>query len=384
MRFYGLASVLLLAVAGCEGITYEGTGVAYQSPPTSGARSSGAGGYAVVSPQSHRLTVEPIQDVLVSKGYVVLPGHTASRLFGSGSARQIAVVLCADRGERTKLLGTSRVVECAVTDINTDQTLYTGQGEHIDWIVELDFRGAVRAALANLPAAGAIGRLATASDIVAATTPPSSVPQQTAAPRSTPSSSRTPARPVPAGSGTGVVVSTHGYVLTSSSVVQGCGILRGRLQNRDVTLRELATDIDQGLSVLELPAGTYKAAPLAGETSARNDLVVVLGFPAGGSPGASLNVMDGQVVAAPSPARRMRISVGSPMVVRGAPALNDNGVVVAVMGEELGGEAQPAVDIETIRRFLDSYGVPYEQAARGVPPNAVAGATYTVRVTCAS
>ncbi len=210
MRFYGLASVLLLAVAGCEGITYEGTGVAYQSPPTSGARSSGAGGYAVVSPQSHRLTVEPIQDVLVSKGYVVLPGHTASRLFGSGSARQIAVVLCADRGERTKLLGTSRVVECAVTDINTDQTLYTGQGEHIDWIVELDFRGAVRAALANLPAAGAIGRLATASDIVAATTPPSSVPQQTAAPRSTPSSSRTPARPGPAGRGPGVVDSTHG------------------------------------------------------------------------------------------------------------------------------------------------------------------------------
>jgi len=85
-------------------------------------------------------------------------------------------------------------VECAVTDINTDQTIYTGQGEHIDWIVELDFRGAVRAALANLPAAGAIGRLATASDIAVATAPPSAAPQQGAAPRSTPTAGQTGAR----------------------------------------------------------------------------------------------------------------------------------------------------------------------------------------------
>jgi len=380
-----LTLVFPFALSACEGITYQGTGAAYQAPTITGGRTAGSGPFVLVSPQSHVSTTDPITEVLVNKGYVVLPGHTASRLFASGATRQVSSILCADLGTRVKILGTSRVVECAITDINTDEVLYTGKGEHIDWTVDLDFRGAVRAALANLPGTGRLGRRANSSDIALATSSQrGEAPQQVANTQSQRSVGRAPVRSMPPGSGTGFVVSTRGYALTSSRVVEGCGVLRGRLHGRDVALRELATDIDQGLTVLELPPGTYRAAPLAAVVPERRELVVVFGFPAGGSAGASLNVIRGEVVATPSIARPMRVSVDSPMVARGGPALNGEGAVVGLMGEEPGVDSQPAVGVAAIRAFLDRYGVPYENAGPIVSPSATVGSAYTLRISCAS
>lgn len=379
-----LVLIFSVFVGACEGITYQGTGAAYQPPAVTGGGSSGAGPFAIVSPQSHEFTKDTIAEVLVSKGYVVLPGHTASRLFASGSARQVSSVLCADLGVRVKIIGTSRAVECAITDINTDRVLYSGQGEHIDWTIALDFRGAVRAALGNLPDTGRLGRRANASDIALATSPQGASARQSVATPTPRASGRIPVRSMPPGSGTGFVVSTRGYALTSSRVVEGCGVLQGRLQGRDIALRELATDPSQGLTVLELPPGTYRAAPLATTVPERWEVVVVMGFPAGGSPGASLNLIKGEVVAEPSIARPMRVSVESPMVARGGPALNVGGAVVAVIGEEPGVDSQPAVGVAAIRAFLDSYGVPYEEAGAAESPNTETGSTYTLRISCAS
>lgn len=397
----GIVAVALL-VAGCEGITYQQGGSSFVSAPaatassprsrvTSQSRSSHSR-FAIVAPSTAALAASTAAEVLINKGYIMLPEHVAPRLLANGSAQEVTVARCVDRGERVKpLLGTSRVVHCTLYEVNSDEVVYTGQGEHIDWSVELDFRGAVRAALHDLPAVGSVGRHASSADISAALKPKVAAG---------------PSKPRPgelAGTGSGFIASIRGHVVTNAHVVDGCGSLQADLDGRQMPLRLIATDSRSDLAVLSLPEGRYRAAVLlSGDDIALGSEVVVLGFPLHGLIAESLNVTRGNVSSLAGLNNDLTtIQITAPVQPgnSGGPVLDENGIVVAVVTSKLSeaatiraGAGLPqnvnfAVRAGLVRLLLRSQGVRFDSSAIGGAPLSTSelasrGSNFTVRIRC--
>lgn len=392
---------LALLVAGCEGLsepqgggTYLGPGSSASqasAPPASRPGSARRGPYALVSPQTASLTVNPIREALIDKGYVVLPDHVAPRLRVNGAESEVAVVRCIDRGLRMGLLLSTRKVECSVFEAQSQQVIYTGAGEHATISEVLDYYGAVRGALKDLPAVGSVGRMATSEDVAAAFSPP---------PSGNRGGQRRPGEL--AGTGSGFIASIRGHVVTNAHVVEGCGSLQADHDGRQMPLRLIATDNRSDLAVLSLPEGRYNAAVLlSGDDIALGSDVVVLGFPLHGLIAESLNVTRGNVSSLAGLNNDLTaIQITAPVQPgnSGGPVLNESGTVIAVVTSKLNeaaticaGAGLPqnvnfAVRAGLVRLLLRSQGVPFDSATSGPALStselASRGADYTVRIRC--
>ena len=203
-----------------------------------------------------------------------------------------------------------------------------------------------------------------------------------------------------ASTGSGIIVSSQGHVLTNKHVVDECSEVRVPPSSTvDVQARDTAID----LALLKMPSGQNdRAAKFRDGRGIRSgDDVVVVGYPLRGLLASEANVTTGTVsaLAGPDDDRRL-FQITAPVQPgnSGGPVLDASGNVVGVVVAKLDAIriAQATGDIPqninfaisagTVRSFLDAQSVPYDTA----PSNdnlqaadvAVGAKAFTVVIEC--
>ena len=196
-----------------------------------------------------------------------------------------------------------------------------------------------------------------------------------------------PARPreasgsQPAASGTGFVISRQGHVLTNDHVIEGCKSIHVASEGRKQPLTVVATDSENDLALLKLPAPSPNIARFReGRTIMAGDGVVAVGFPLHGLLAAEANVTTGTVSALAglgNDTRFLQITAPIQPGNSGGPLLDQGGHIVGVivsslnaftMAKATGSLPQNvnfAINGAVAKAFLDANSVEYEVASSG-------------------
>ena len=231
--------------------------------------------------------------------------------------------------------------------------------------------------------------------------PDRTAPRQT--PAKTDRASKKSDRTVLAGSGSGVVVTSDGHVLTNNHVVQSCASIKIKdALKREHEATVIATDRKNDLSLLKSntqfsSVGAFRA----GTSVAPGESVIALGFPLSGLLASEVNVSPGYVSASAGigdDTSKLQISAPVQPGNSGGPLLDQYGSVVGIVVQKLDAikiakitgdvpqNVNFAVKGEIAQIFLNSHQVHLttnSSAKKLEPPEIAArGRAFTVLVQC--
>jgi uncharacterized protein len=212
-------------------------------------------------------------------------------------------------------------------------------------------------------------------------------------------SAKPPAR---SSSGSGIVLSRDGYVLTNQHVVRQCDAHEIIDGNRRLKAALQAVDTANDLALLTVKEEFAAAAPMRKDAVPKlGEAVIVVGYPLVGVLGTSPSVGFGHIAATAGlrgNAAQMQISVPIQRGHSGGPVFDQAGNVIGVVVSKLDAlkVAQRMGDLpqninfairgDTVRRFLEAQNVQFTASdASGRLENteiASRGAAVTVRVRC--
>ena len=206
-----------------------------------------------------------------------------------------------------------------------------------------------------------------------------------------------------ASSGSGVVIGTHGEVLTNAHVVKNCAKITVRSSSGDPASAILiAQDEKNDLAVLrsDSPLSSFAAFREGGPVRA-GDAVVVLGYPLQGLLATTANLSVGNVSAlagARDDSRYLQISAPVQPGNNGGPLLDTSGNIIGIVTGTLDAarvaqytgkfpqNVNFALKAEVARTFLDSQGIAYQVARseQQLSPADVGGKgrPFTIRIEC--
>jgi peptidyl-prolyl cis-trans isomerase A (cyclophilin A) len=179
--------------------------------------------------------------------------------------------------------------------------------------------------------------------------------------------------------GSGIVVGTHGEILTNFHVVEGCENITAQLPLKKAeTATLIAHDQKNDLAVIQIKVPPASVATFRGGTSLRaGDTIVALGYPLSGLLASTANVSTGIVSALAGlgdDTRYLQISAPVQPGNSGGPLLDTSGHLVGIVTAKLNAVRMArftgdvpqnvnfAIKAEIARAFLDSKGINYQTA----------------------
>jgi S1-C subfamily serine protease len=251
--------------------------------------------------------------------------------------------------------------------------------------------------IANCVARIKSGGLAAAGDFL----PPVKPVVQTTAPSPASPSTSKPAKTVPI-SGTGIVISASGHILTNNHVINGCvGDVHGNLTGEaPVVLRTVSPDETNDLALLQ--ASNFKDAATIRATAIRSgEPVIAIGYPYHGLLSSDFTVTTGIISSLSgilNDTRYLQISAAVQPGNSGGPLLDSSGNIVGVVAAKINAlkfakatgdipeNINFAIKTGAVRDFLDNSVVAYQTAepkgdlkTADIARNARA---YTVLISC--
>jgi S1-C subfamily serine protease len=179
--------------------------------------------------------------------------------------------------------------------------------------------------------------------------------------------------------GTGIVISTSGHVVTNHHVIDGCvSEIKGKLlDGTPVALRTVSDDETNDLALLQTPTPVRDSAAIRGNAIRSGDAVIAIGYPFHGLLTSDFTVTTGIVSSLSgifNDTRRLQISAPVQPGNSGGPLLDTSGNVIGVVTSKLNGlkfarltgdlpeNMNFAIKTGALRDFLDNSVVPYKVA----------------------
>ena len=221
--------------------------------------------------------------------------------------------------------------------------------------------------------------------------------------RDNPSSSAATPKEKSISSGTGLLVSAAGHVLTNAHVVEGCGVFRARLANQSyVGATILATNKRDDLALLKMatPTSLSFAALRIAKSVRAGEEVVVYGFPLQSFLASSGNISTGIVTALAGlgdNSHHLQISAPVQPGNSGGPLLDKGGNVIGIVVAKFGLKAVTltkdipqnvnfAIKAPIAAAFMDAHGISYSTATSdvvlSVPDVGDRAKQFTVNIEC--
>ncbi len=339
-----LASVALLglSIGGCSYSSSQGA-VTSVAPMT---------GYAVATVAPTAVAPNQVRAILVSKGFRVLSPEAAARLHEEQVPDgAVIVVNCYYLGHSPSdaLGSTAAEVSCEGVDWSNRAAVYSGKGRYTGMTFDGDMAGAVRNALASLPARGTEGSVTMVSGFS---------PRSSPAPRST-----------GVQSGSGFVVADS-LIVTNAHVIAGCS----EISSSAGPLSIMRVDARSDLALLR---GGFQLPPLALRNSlsaSSGESVIAIGFPLSGLLASEPIVSTGIVSATAGlrdDSRYLQVSAPVQPGNSGGPLLDESGLIIGVVVSKLNAAAvfeitgdipqnvNFAIAPTPLRGFLESAGARY-------------------------
>jgi S1-C subfamily serine protease len=193
-----------------------------------------------------------------------------------------------------------------------------------------------------------------------------------------------PARPTGPSSGTGLVITKTGHVLTNFHVVDSCTSLRARVPGESaIPMEVVAKDPLNDLAVAKLASPLPRVATFrTGQPLRQGDAVVVFGFPLGDALASEGNLTTGYVSALAGVAndsRHLQISAPVQPGNSGGPLVDMSGNVIGVVVSKLNALAVMklagdvpqnvnfAIKAGVAEGFLEANGIEYQTSPSAVP-----------------
>lgn len=186
------------------------------------------------------------------------------------------------------------------------------------------------------------------------------------------------------GSGTGIIVSATGYVLTNNHVVKGCrslSVTASGAASRPADL--IRTDETNDLALLKVD-GLYSVTDVAvfraGNPLKAGEIVAVYGYPFAGMLSQSGNVVSGNITALSGLGDDVRfVQISAPVQPgnSGGPLMDASGLIVGVVNARMNDVAvlgatgslpqnvNFAIRGNVAMNFLDAHSIPYKTASSG-------------------
>jgi S1-C subfamily serine protease len=178
-------------------------------------------------------------------------------------------------------------------------------------------------------------------------------------------------------SGTGIVISSSGHVVTNQHVVSGCvGDIQGSMGGEaPVKLRLVSSDETNDLALLQAPTPFKAVASIRGKPVRSGDSVVAIGYPFHGLLTSDFTVTTGIVSSLSgimNDTRYLQISAAVQPGNSGGPLLDTTGQVVGVVAAKLDAlkfaratgdipeNINFAIKTGTLRDFLDNSAIDYQ------------------------
>ena len=209
------------------------------------------------------------------------------------------------------------------------------------------------------------------------TAPATSSPSTTAPPPSATPQPAAPTRPAEK-SGTGIVVSRNGHVLTNYHVIDGCGDVHGNLTGEaSMVLRPVSRDQINDLALLQAPRTFDEPAIIRGTAIRPGDAIVAIGYPFHGLLTSDFTVTSGIISSLSgllNDTRYLQISAEVQSGNSGGPLLDTSGNLVGVVSSKLNAikvakvtgdlpqNVNFAIKTGAVRDFLDNGVVSYKTA----------------------
>ncbi len=145
------------------------------------------------------------------------------------------------------------------------------------------------------------------------------------------------------GNGSGVIISTSGYVLTAAHVVAKASKVVVVTAQGSKSARVIQSDDSNDVAILKLESGTYPALPVIPSRQVRlGQMVATIGFPIVNVQGFSPKVTRGEISSingAGDDPKRWQISAPVQPGNSGGPLLDENGNIVGIVVSKLTGES---------------------------------------------
>ncbi|MCA6110398.1 S1C family serine protease [Bradyrhizobium cenepequi] len=180
--------------------------------------------------------------------------------------------------------------------------------------------------------------------------------------------------------GTGIVISSNGHVVTNHHVVHGCGEITGNLTGEaPVKLRLVSSDETNDLALLQAPTPFKEAAVIRENSVQTGDAVIAIGFPFHGLLTSDFTVTTGIVSSLSgifNDTRHLQISAAVQPGNSGGPLLDSTGALVGVVAAKLNAlkvaratgnipeNINFAIKTGALRDFLDNSVVMYRVTER--------------------
>jgi S1-C subfamily serine protease len=211
------------------------------------------------------------------------------------------------------------------------------------------------------------------------------LPKPAAAPAAAPSAA-TPNAPAPkqgkaiGQTGTGIVISSNGHVVTNHHVIDGCSEITGNLSGEaPVKLRLVSSDETNDLALLQAPTPFKEAAVIRENSVQTGDGVIAIGYPFHGLLTSDFTVTTGIVSSLSgvfNDTRHLQISAAVQPGNSGGPLLDFTGALVGVVAAKLNAlkvaratgnipeNINFAIKTGALRDFLDNSVVMYRVTER--------------------
>lgn len=232
----------------------------------------------------------------------------------------------------------------------------------------------------------AVGDLASCVQTQLALEPPPPTPQQPK--ESAPTSTTTKSEPPTLSSGSGIIISADGQILTNEHVVEGCESL---IVNRPGSIAQTATVVasdavnDLALLKSKLQVKEEDVASIrAGSGVPAGASIAVYGFPLAGTLSSTGNIVSGNVTALTGlgdDVRFFQISAPIQPGNSGGPLLDRAGNVIGVVNSKLNELAWAketgslpqnvnfAIKASVVTSFLDAHSIDYKKSSSSEPVN---------------
>jgi S1-C subfamily serine protease len=226
-------------------------------------------------------------------------------------------------------------------------------------------------------------------------------------PATTAATGPTPAEEEPRdSSGTGIVVSTSGYVLTNHHVIDGCAsfsVTASGSAPKPATVIRFDPANDLALLKVDEPLSAAAATFRTGTPLQAGETVAVYGFPLTGMLSQSGNIVSGNITALSGLADDVRfVQISAPIQLgnSGGPLVDAAGLVVGMVNAKMDDVAvlgatgslpqnvNFAIKGSVVMSFLDAHSIPYQTSSSAAPLTLVDIAAQTKRfgvlVSCSS
>lgn len=208
-----------------------------------------------------------------------------------------------------------------------------------------------------------------------------------------------------AGSGTGIIVSKQGYILTADHVVKGCSSIHVT-QDKDIAKTAFIYRADEinDVAVLRIPNTEVTGNSVTirvGPPVKQGEDIAVYGFPLAGALSSTGNIVSGNVTSLAGLADDVRyLQISAPVQPgnSGGPLIDTSGALVGIVTSRLSDVAMAqltgnipqnvnfAIKAGVVTNFLDVHSVPYDTVSSGsakpLPDLADEAKGFTVLITC--